>query len=566
MSINTSNQPNQIQGQQPLLDDDAAAEEEPATIAAPEPFSYKKEAWVMFNMGWPMVVSFLCRLLMAATDTSFVGHIDNSTIGTFLQKPYSAESYLAAGALTDMIVNILIVPPLAFNQVLNALVGQALGSGNKKMAGTWLQLSCFFLAISYVPFLVIQYLFTGKLLGLLGFDADVCELGDLFAKWSIIWPIPNGIYQCMRFYFQAQGMSRPAMYNNIAFVLINGFLNWTFVFGGPFQYGPKGWHGVGFVGAALSISCSRCAQPLTYWLYMFMWKKHHKETWPGINLQFLRADRVKKFCGQALPYVGTLIFQSVSGQVTTLLIAQLGPLAIAASSAVGAAQQVASATSTALMAVCSIRVGFYLGAGDEKSAQKAMWMVLIAALLCGLLALLIVWPLAEPIMSLVTSNYAVKECAKTLIVATFVGSALQNLVTVLTSGVLGAQGRTLVITLISFGFELPTSIGGVAIMVLVLKWRMPNGLLNITWVNAALALLEMLVVGGLVLCSNWKKYAREAAERQEADQADDDEGAAPAEGAPSAVEPLQAPPPPVVGVPVPGDAEGSNKPARGTPP
>lgn len=57
MSINTSNQPNQIQGQQPLLDDDAAAEEEPATISAPEPFSYKKEAWVMFNMGWPYAPS-----------------------------------------------------------------------------------------------------------------------------------------------------------------------------------------------------------------------------------------------------------------------------------------------------------------------------------------------------------------------------------------------------------------------------------------------------------------------------------------------------------------------------
>ena len=41
------------------------------------------------------------------------------------------------------------MPPLAFNQVLNALVGQALGSDNKKMAGTWLQLSVFFLTTRY---------------------------------------------------------------------------------------------------------------------------------------------------------------------------------------------------------------------------------------------------------------------------------------------------------------------------------------------------------------------------------------------------------------------------------
>ena len=54
-----------------------------------------------------------------------------------------------------------------------------------------------------------------------------------------------------RFYFPAQGMPRPAMWNNLAFVLVNAALNWTFVFGGPFQYAPIGWHGFGFVGAPM---------------------------------------------------------------------------------------------------------------------------------------------------------------------------------------------------------------------------------------------------------------------------------------------------------------------------
>jgi len=44
-------------------------------------------------------------------------------------------------------------------------------------------------------------------------------------------------------------MPRPAMWNNLAFVLVNAALNWTLVFGGPFQYAPIGWHGFGFVGA-----------------------------------------------------------------------------------------------------------------------------------------------------------------------------------------------------------------------------------------------------------------------------------------------------------------------------
>jgi len=38
--------------------------------------------------------------------------------------------------------------------VLNALCGQAVGSGKKKVAGVWLQQSLFWLGISMLPFLV----------------------------------------------------------------------------------------------------------------------------------------------------------------------------------------------------------------------------------------------------------------------------------------------------------------------------------------------------------------------------------------------------------------------------
>lgn len=95
-----------------------------------------------------MLISFACRIAMASTDSSFVGHINNSSgvpgdpiIGGGGNSSsgeervvYSPELYLAAASLSDMVTGILIVPPLAFNQVLNALVGQALGSDNPKMA------------------------------------------------------------------------------------------------------------------------------------------------------------------------------------------------------------------------------------------------------------------------------------------------------------------------------------------------------------------------------------------------------------------------------------------------
>jgi len=464
----------QQSGRAPLLDnrdeEAAVAEPEPTVAAVPEQaaaapeaepeppeavkFTLRSETWAMFMLGWPMVISFVCRIAMASTDTAFVGHLTNETIGTFFDRTYTGEEYLAAASLSDMVVNILIVPPLAFNQVLNALVGQALGSGNKLMAGTWLQLSMFFLSISYVPMLLLQYFFVADALRLLGFSADVAELAGYYAKWNLFWPIPNGIYQCLRFYFQAQGMPRPAMWNNLAYVLVNGLLNWIFVFGGPFQYEPIGWHGFGFVGAAMSISTSRCLQPLTYWLYMFVYKKAHRETWPGLSWAFLQRERVRAFLTQSLPLIGTLTFQSVSGQVTTLLIAQLGTLAISASAAVAAATQVASSGLSAAFTACaSIRVGYHLGRGDVRASRLAMWIVVAASVASTVVIVGVLWPLRWQLCALVTDDQAVMPVAAELVAAAFVAAGLSQLVSIGTSGVLSGQGRTFVTTLLSFGFE-----------------------------------------------------------------------------------------------------------------
>merc|ERR1719162_676538 len=114
-----------------------------------------------------------------------------------------------------------------------------MGSGNHKMAGTWLQLSVFWLTIGHLPMLV-SFFFVGDMLHLLGFDDNLCNLASSYAKFNVFWPIPNGWYQCMRFYFQAQGVTRPAMYNNILCFFINVALNYLFVFK----------MGFGFIGAA----------------------------------------------------------------------------------------------------------------------------------------------------------------------------------------------------------------------------------------------------------------------------------------------------------------------------
>ena len=234
-----------------------------------------------------------------------------------------------------MVLSVVIAPPLAFNRVLDALVSQAVGSGNRPLAGVWLQQSVVFLSLGMLCTIPAVF-FVKDILRLLGFRESICELAGTYAMWNVFWFIPNGIYQCLRFYFQALGIPRPAMYNNVLFVFVNAALNWVFVFGGPFQYFSMfgNWKGFGFVGAAISLSFSRTLQPVTYAYYMFYVKSYHKDAWPGWDLSMHTKTRMKEFLMQSLPRVGTNIFQSVIGQSTTILISQLGAEAVAASTAV----------------------------------------------------------------------------------------------------------------------------------------------------------------------------------------------------------------------------------------
>lgn len=479
--------------------DDADAQEAPQQYdEAAQAFSTWEELSEMASLALPLAVSFFCRMGMASTDSAFVGHIDDGS--------YTAETYLAAAVLSDMCVNVLMVPPLAFNQVLNALVGQACGSGNPKMAGIWLQQSMFWLTIAMLPCLVGCF-YVDHILRLLDFPEDVSVLAGTYAKFNVLWPIPNGIYQCMRFYFQAQGLPQPAMYNNMLFLFVNAALNYLFVFGGPFR-----WRGLGFVGAAVSLSVSRTMQSVIYFLYMFLYKRHHVDTWPGLSFKHHTSDRTKEFLYQTVPNMGTLLFQQCTSQATTVLVGRLGERAIAASSALSTVSIPWSGTlSATARTVSSVRVGYHLGRGDGHAARKSALIVLVLITIANVLVAGVFLPLHNRILDIATDDPDVLSLGAIMVPALLAGTYLNLIVTNVTSGVFSGMGRPVIATLLSFGLELPLSIGGIALYIL----RYHGDLLGVYWLQAGIGALEALVVVAIMLASDWRKCADEARRRQE---------------------------------------------------
>ena len=81
------------------------------------------------------------------------------------------------------------------------------------------------------------------------------------------------------------------------------------------------------------------------------------------------------------------------------------------------------------------------------------------------------------------------------------------------------MGRPIIATILSFGLELPLSIGGVAIYIIV----MHGNLLGVYWLNAIIVAFEVAIVLFLLFRSNWDYWAQEAQRRQEAGTSDDDD-------------------------------------------
>ena len=487
--------------------DDSAEEESEA------PFSVATELSEMASLGIPLAISFFCRMGMASTDSSFVGHINDEY--------HSAETYLAAAVLSDMCLSVFLAPPLAFNQVLNALVSQSMGSGNPQMAGIWLQQSMFWLTVTMLPCLVGLF-YVEPMLKALDFPESVAQVAGVYAVYNIVWPIPNGLYQCMRFYFQAQGLAQPAMYNNLLFLFINALLNWIFVFGGPFR-----WSGLGFIGAAVSLSISRTLQSITYFLYMFVYKKHHKATWPdgGCSFSHHTGPRTLEFMKQSLPNIGTLLFQVLASQATTILVGRLGELSIAASSALST---VTIPWSGSLSATCTtisgVRVGYHLGRGDGNAAKQSTWLVLYFITAVNIvMACLFLSPLRYSILDVATNDVDVLKLGSILIPAMLVGTYLNLMVSDITSGVFGGMGKPFLATLLSFGLELPLSIGGVAVYILVFH----GNLLGVYWWQAISGAIEIVIVFVLLWRADWDQCAVDAKIRQETasehGECDDDE-------------------------------------------
>ncbi|KAJ4840866.1 hypothetical protein Tsubulata_039831 [Turnera subulata] len=140
---------------------------------------------------------------------------------------------------------------------LETLCGQAYGAEEYQKLGTYTYSAMISLIIVAVP-ISILWVFTDKLLILVGQDASISHVAG---KYSI-YLIPNlfsyAILQALTRYFQTQSLILPMLFSSAATLCFHVPLCWSLVF--KAEMGSKG--------AALAISLSYWLNVILLWCYM----------------------------------------------------------------------------------------------------------------------------------------------------------------------------------------------------------------------------------------------------------------------------------------------------------
>jgi MATE family multidrug resistance protein len=258
---------------------------------------------------------------MKITDTALLGHVSGKV--------------LAASALSDLWTMWSLV--LLDGRVLGVLVGGAVGAGNPKLAGIYLQISC--LVVGFISvFVIFCWNFTEPVLkAYLEYqDDDNDEDGDELAHMagyysrvlSLAIPTICGFSQ-LAYFFAAQRILHPEVNASALGLLANLVFGLFFVLGWPPILGASSFEGFGFVACPIVttvVSYLRLAIVLVVYVGI---QKLHAPCWDGWKFSEFTWERIKTYCGLYFPAAASVASDFWRVTVMGAIAARLGATEVA---------------------------------------------------------------------------------------------------------------------------------------------------------------------------------------------------------------------------------------------
>ena len=453
------------------------------------------DQWKLFwALAWPQAMSDSSLVISQIVDTACIGHI----VGV---------DAMAAASIAQAFMSLTQIFALSTANCLNTLCPQALGSGNKKLAGVWLQAGIVCFSFAIVPVFFIWWFSTEKALRAMGMADDVSHMALRFAKYSIPAYYFQGIRYCCEQYFASIHIAKPAMIANLFFTAANLGFNILFMSGIP----GTSWDGLGYIGSPISNAVCQSLQVTAYLTYCCYVKQYHKDYWPDTPVhKNLTLARMKEYAKLSVPMALGMLLEEGQWQLLMVFTAHLGSADVSAWACVGILWQILSSASFGFCKAVNIRVAHLLGSGELKDTFRTIAYGMISVGLFSVLSGVSVYSFRDYVGKIYTTDDKVISSIKGMCWLMAVSLLPLNLGAV-GLFVLDAQGRpsvsAAIIALGTWGLNVPLA------AVFIYKYDLgPKGplLAAISGYGASMTACSVLLY-----FSNWEKYIRQARERSE---------------------------------------------------
>ena len=438
-------------------------------------------------------VSSVSWVIMKTTDTALLGHV-----GT---------RYLDASALSDLYTQSTGV--FIQGRVLGIFVSQAYGAGNYALAGAWLQTSYVVLAVVALP-VVAAWSCTGLALQLFGVDDATLRNDAAFYAWVLMACIPArvGFSQLTQF-FSAQKLMRPSYATAPVAMVLNLALGLALVLGVPFP----GFGGFGFPACPAVTSGVEFFQ-LALVVYLFCYRERLQDACRPDG-GWSRLDNVTR--DRCVAYAKLYAPAALSIASDFWRVAAIGAVAATLSKddlgVFNASYRIMWICLTfigSLGGAVSTKLGIRLGADDAAGAKKGVYVGLGLALAILVALALVVVAIPRELGSIFTSDPTLLDVFEKIRVPLATTVFTMNAAVVF-ERVPMAMGRTRAVLILGFAGSWAGQVP--AVLLCVNFWK--RDLVAVyTGVSIGYALLTLLL-GSLVLSTDYDKYAKEARDRSE---------------------------------------------------
>ena len=353
----------------------------------------RSEASAISRLAGPLVIGQLSQVGMGVTDTVMAGQlgaVDLAAValGTPLWFPVFLFCVGVLTALTPTVAQLkggerLSEVPAVFHQA----VWLALG------------LAC----ISTV--LVAQLANAPQWMDV---EPDLVPVTRGYAS-AVAWGMPGAcLFLVARCLAEGLGNTRPTMYVLLGGLVVNAILDYVLMFG------KLGFPAMGAVGTGWATATVLWAQALLIGAYLLRYV-HSPDLRIFSRLRPPRWSTIKDLVWIGLPIAGGILMEVGLFATATLLIAQMGKVALGAHQIAINFATITFMVPLGISIATSVRVGHQVGAGNGQRASMAGWTGIAMGTVFMCAAALFIYFLRGPIAGLYSSETQITELAAELL-------------------------------------------------------------------------------------------------------------------------------------------------------